>query len=282
MENGLLKKVSLGSLLCLLFVTAGCCFNIGSCAMRAKYERTVQLSASLSPGSSFAAQTHNGSITITGADVTDCNLTATITARAITEEDAKKLAERIKIKLEPWGDKLTTKIDKPTFMFNQSVSVSLDVTVPNNTDLELTTHNGAIIITNITGRLNATTHNGKVTAEQICGTTELRTHNGSVICREISGDTQLKTHNGNVKVYYSEAAPSVCNISLITYNGGIDLTAPPNFSGEVDASTHNGSINTELPITVKGKVSRRKLTGTIGTGQGKLHLETHNGSIRIR
>jgi len=278
----LLKKVSLGSFLCLLIVAAGCCINIGSCAMRAKYERTVQLSAPLSPGSSFTAQTHNGSITIAGADVTDCNLTATITARAITEEDAKKLAERTTIKLEPWGDKLTAKIDKPTFLFNQSVSVSLEVTVPNNTGLELTTHNGRVEITNITGQLNATTHNGKVTAEQVSGTIELHTHNGSVICREVSGDTQLKSHNGNIKVYYSQAAPSVCDISLITYNGGIELTTPSNFSGEVEASTHNGSINTDLPITVKGKVSRRKLTGTIGTGQGKLHLETHNGSIRLR
>jgi len=250
--------------------------------MRAKYERTVQLSAPLSPGSGFAAQTHNGSITITGADVTDCNLTATIIGRAVTEEDAQKIAEQTTIKLEPLTNKLTTKIDKPTFRFNQSVSVSLDVTVPNNTDLKLTTHNGAIIITNITGRLNGTTHNGKVTAEQISGTVELQTHNGSVICREVSGNTQLKTHNGNVKLYYSEAAPSVCNISLITYNGGIDLTAPSNFSGEVDASTHNGSIRTDLPITVVGKVSKTKLTGTIGTGQGKLHLETHNGSIKIR
>ncbi len=277
----LLKKVSRGSLLCLLVAAAGCSINMG-CLPQEKYQRTVQLSAPLSPGSSFAAQTHNGSITIAGADVTDCNLTATITARAITEEDAKKLAERVKIKMETFGDKLTAKIDKPTFRFNKSVSVSLDVTVPNNTDLELTTHNGSIRITDITGRLNATTHNGKVTAEQISGTIELHTHNGSVICREVSGDTQLKTHNGSVKLYYSEDAPSVCNISLITYNGGIDLTSPSNFSGEVEASTHNGSINTELPITVKGKVSRRKLTGTIGTGQGKLHLSTHNGSIKIR
>ncbi len=282
MENGLLKKVSLGSLLCLLITAAGCCFNIGSCAMRAKYERTVQLSAPLSPGSSFAARTHNGSITITGADVTDCNLTATIIGRAVTEEDAQKIAEQTTIKLEPSGDKLTAKIKKPTFMMNQSVSVSLDVQVPNQTDLELTTHNGAIIITNITGRLNGTTHNGKVIAEQISGTVELRTHNGSVICREVSGDTQLKTHNGNVKLYYSQAAPSLCNISLITYNGGIDLTTPSNFSGKVDASTHNGSIRTDLPITVVGKVSKSKLTGTIGAGRGKLHLETHNGSIRIK
>ena len=282
MENGLLKKVSLGSLLCLLVVTAGCCINIGSCAMRAKYQRTVQLSAPLSPGSSFAAQTHNGSITIAGADVTDCNLTATIVAQAVTEEDAKKLAERIKIKLEPWGDRLTAKIDKPTFMRNQSVSVNLDVTVPNRSDLELTTHNGEIRITDITGQLNGTTHNGKVTAEQISGTTELRTHNGSMICRQISGDTQLKTHNGGIKVFYSEDAPSVCNISLITYNGGIELTTPSSFSGEVDASTHNGSIRTDLPITVVGKVSKSKLTGKIGTGQSKLHLETHNGSIKIQ
>jgi len=282
MENGFLKKVSLGSLLCLLVVAAGCCINIGSCAMRAKYERTVQLSAPLSPGSDFAAQTHNGSITIAGADVTDCNVTATITARAITEENAKKLAEQIKIKLEPWGDKLTTKIDKPTFRFNQSVSVSLNVTVPNTTNLELTTHNGAVSITNITGRLNGTTHNGKVTTEQVSGSTKLRTHNGSVICRQVSGDTQLKTHNGSIKVYYSDAAPSVCDISLITYNGGIELATPSNFSGEVDASTHNGSIRTDLPITIVGKVSKNKLTGKIGTGQGNLHLETHNGSIRVR
>ncbi len=282
MEKGLLKKVSLGSLLCLLIVVAGCCFNIGSCSMRAKYERTVQLSAPLSPGSSFAAQTHNGYITITGADVTDCNLTATIIGQAITEEDAKEVAEQTTIKLEPWGDKLTAKIDKPTYMINRSVTVNLEITVPNQTDLELTTHNGKIEITNITGRLNGTTHNGKVTAEQISGTTELHTHNGSVICREISGDTQLKTHNGSIKVYYSEAAPSVCNISLITYNGGIELATPSNFAGEVEASTHNGSINTDLPITVSGKLSKRRLTGKIGAGQGKLHLSTHNGSIKIQ
>jgi hypothetical protein len=50
----------------------------------------------------------------------------------------------------------------------------------------------------------------------------------------------------------------------------------------VEASTHNGSINTDLPITVTGKVSKNKLTGTIGNGDGKLYLETHNGSIRLR
>lgn len=299
MKQNYLPKTTLGSLLCLLIATAGCCINIG-CEPQAKYKRTEQLSAPLAPGSTFAAQTHNGSITINGAEVADCNLTATIIARAATEEDAKKLAEEVKIKLEPFGDKLTARIEKPSFMRNRSVSVSFNVTVPNQTNLQLTTHNGALKIKNLTGQLNGKTHNGKVTAEKISGTaklkthngrivckevagnTQLQTHNGSVICEEVSGDIKLRTHNGSAKAFYSTAAPPVCNVSIVTHNGGVSLTAPLNFSAKVEASTHNGSIKTDLPITVIGKVTKRKLTGTIGTGQGKLRLETHNGSIKIR
>jgi DUF4097 and DUF4098 domain-containing protein YvlB len=282
MKSALLKKVLLVSLLCLLAVGACSCINIGGFGMQAKYERTVQLSSPMPAGSSFEAQTHNGSIKIAGADITECNLTATITGRAKTEEDAQKLAERTTVKLESFGGRLIAKIDKPTFLTNQSVSVSFDVQVPNESDLELTTYNGSVEIRNITGRLNGTTHNGKITAEQVSGTAELHTHNGSVICREISGDSRLKSHNGSIRIYYSEAAPSICDISIITYNGGIEIETPSDFSGEFNASTHNGSIRTDLPITIVGKISKSKLTGKIGNGQGKLHLETHNGSIRVQ
>ena len=44
--------------LCSLLTVGGCYLPI------AKYERTVELSAPLAEGSLFAAQTHNGSITI--------------------------------------------------------------------------------------------------------------------------------------------------------------------------------------------------------------------------
>ncbi|MCP4614081.1 MAG: DUF4097 domain-containing protein [Planctomycetes bacterium] len=282
MKSALLKKALLVSLLCLLSVGACSCIYIGDYGMRAKYERTVQMSSPMPAGSSFEAQTHNGSIKIAGADITECNVTATITGRAKTEEDAQKLAERTTVKLESFGSRLIAKINKPIFLTNQSVSVSLDVQVPNESGLELTTHNGSVEITNITGRLNGTTHNGRITTEQVSGTAALHTHNGSVTCRQISGDSRLKSHNGSIRVYYSEAAPSICDISLITYNGGIEIETPENFSGEFNASTHNGSIRTDLPITIVGKISKSKLTGKIGNGQGKLHLETHNGSIKVR
>jgi hypothetical protein len=291
-------KVSVKFFLCLLIAVAGC-FCTG-CIPKAKYERTVHLSAPLSAGSLFETQIHNGYITITGADVAECNLTATITAWADTEENAQKLAEKTEVKLIPSGNKLTAKIEKPVSVYGEHVSVSFDVTVPNQTSADLTTHNGALKFKNLTGQLNGTTHNGEVTAEKISGAVELKTHNGKISCKEVAGNTQLQTHNGQViceevsgdinllthngsaKAFYSTTAPSVCNVSIATHNGGIEFTAPPNFSAAVEASTHNGSIKTDPPIIVTGEVSRRKLTGKIGTGEGKLHLETHNGSIKIR
>jgi len=281
MKESYFSRVSLVCSLCLVMLLTSCCINIG-CAMRARYETTVQLSAPLSAGSTFAAQTHNGSVTVNGADVAECSLTATIVGQAATEEDAQEIAEKTKVTLEQSGSTLTAKIEKPTLRMNQSVSVSLDVTLPDKTDLKLTTNNGAVEITNIKGTIDAITHNGKVTATAVNGGTTLETHNGSVTCREISGDAQLKTHNGSVKAFYSENAQSVCNISIVTSNGSIEFVAPPDFSAQVRASTNNGSVHTDLPITISGKLSKTELTGTIGTGEGRLHLETHNGSIRIK
>ena len=286
MKNTHFKKLSLACLLCSLIAAAGCCIQIGcgiGCGIAlAKYERTVQLSSPLAPGSSFSAQTHNGSITIVGTETADCNLTATIVARAGSEEDAQKLAEQTQITLEPFGNKLTAKIKRPHLVLNHSIQVSLDAKLPNQTDLQLTTHNGAVKIDNITGQITATTHNGNVFASQISGNTKLKTHNGSVTGKQLSGDINFRTHNGKINAAYAKSAPPVCDVSLTTHNGGINFTAVPNYSAAIDATTHNGSINTKLPITVIGTVNKRKLTGTIGTGQGKLHLETHNGSISIK
>ena len=276
------KRMSLSCLLCLMVLLSGCCVYVGSCDMQAKYEKVVHLSMPLSPNSGFETQTHNGSITIKGADVADCNVVATIEARARTEDDAFKLVEKTEVKFERMGDNLVLRIKRPENLMNCSVSVSLDCVIPNQVNLKLSSHNGAVKINDITGRVDATTHNGRVTVASITGDIDLVTHNGGVHCEQITGDAKLRTHNGSVNVKYSGAAESDCDISIVTHNGSIELNAPANYSAQVEASTHNGSINTDLPITVTGKVSKNRLTGTIGSGDGKLHLETHNGSIRLR
>jgi hypothetical protein len=283
MENSEnVKRMSLGCVLCLFMLLSGCCIYVGSCDMQAKYEKIVHLAMPLSHSSGFETQTHNGSITIHGTDVADCNVTATIVARAGTDEKAVELADQTQVDFERMGQNLVLKIKRPEPLINCSVSVSLDCIVPNQVDLKLESHNGAVRITNIKGQIDAITHNGKVTADQVTGAVKLQTHNGGISCEEISGDAQLDTHNGGVNVDYSQTAEPVCDISIVTHNGSIDLATPRNYSAQIKASTHNGSINTQMPITVTGKISRNTINGTIGDGQGKLYLETYNGSIKIR
>lgn len=94
MKKGILISSLFGSLV-FLACLAGCCINISSCS-RVKYEKVVQLSAPMEAGAGFLAETHNGSVTVSGVEVSDCNVTATIICRAVSEEKAKELAEQNK------------------------------------------------------------------------------------------------------------------------------------------------------------------------------------------
>lgn len=299
MRCGYFEKLAVGCFVCLLVAVSGCCVQIGCGVPLAKHEKIVRLSEPLMAGSVLAAETRNGSITATGADVTDCNVTATIIARAGSQADAGRLAEETKIRLERFGDKLTIKIDKPYTVCNQSVTVNLDITVPRQTSLDFNTRNGAISISSIDGNIHAKTRNGAVSISEIKGSIDvtarngsvtlqgtrdnmkIETRNGKVTCKEISGDIKVLTRNGGASVVYSKDAKPICNISMDARNGDIKLTTPPNFSASVEVSTRNGALRSDLPITVTGRIDKL-LKGTIGKGEGKLYLKTRNGSVKIK
>ena len=262
-----------------------CAIMLGGCfgdLQRHKYERTENLQAPLAPGGHFTARTHNGAITVRGADENTCKVTAKITVRARTPEEAQSLAEKVSVSLIERDNGLATQINKPNIPRGYSLTVEFDVSCPRQTGLNLETHNGAVKISNIVGDSTAETHNGAITTENILGTTELHTHNGKIICRKIAGDLKATTHNGGVNIVCSNQAAGVMQAKVVTYNGGIHFTAPPELSAKVEISTHNGSVHTDIPVTVTGKVGKNRLTGTIGHGQGKITLQTHNGSIHLK
>jgi len=271
------KTLAICISLCLLLALPGC-----EIEPRAKYTKTIRLTAPLAPGSAFAAETHNGSITVSGEDVADCNLIATIVARAQTQQDAQMLADQVEVKLEPYDNKLETRITRPALKSNQSVSIYLNLKMPHKTDLHLKSHNGAIEITAIAAKIDAATYNGDIIGSALTTQTKAQSHNGRIELSEVSGDTYAETYNGNVLVAYLKTAPPICKISIVTHNASIDLTTPAEFSAKVKASTYSGAIETQLPVTLAGEISKTELVGTIGKGEGKLELETYNGQITIK
>ena len=267
----------------LLFsLLAGCTFNFSCVDQSEKFTKIMHMPIMpLSPGSSFETVTHNGSIDVLGSDVTDCNVIATIIGRASTVEAAEEVVEKTKLSLQQTGEGLVLKIDRPN-LINRSVSVSLDIVLPDKVNLALQSHNGGIEIENITGKTTAASHNGRIFVKNISGPTKLETHNGAIDAENISGNIDFLSHNGRVKAVFSENAEADSDITMVTHNGGIDLTPPPDYSARVDISTHNGSLHIGLPVTVSGNVSKNNLVGTVRDGKGQMKLETHNGSINIR
>ncbi len=387
--------LALGFCLCSLLIVTGCDIHMGDWS-RAKYERTVQQQAPLGPGSTVVAQTSSGTVTITGADVTNCSVVAQIRVQAPTEEEAREIAEQVKIKLGSVGQTLTVKAEKPPIKRQRSISISYDITVPKQTNVDCASSYGAIKLSNIDGNVKGKTSSGSISAENIQGSAQLDTSYGPVTCKNITGDNiqlksssgsiraenvvgsvnlntsygsitcddisggdiKLKTSSGNIKlskasctdydvhtsygsinaddltgnllklhsssggIYVTEAsaetadistsygritcrqitttdltaksssgnidivcsdsAPAEINASAITSYGSIDFVTPPDFTGQVELATSYGSIRTDLPITITGEISKKKLTGTIGQGNGKLYLKTSSGSIKIR
>jgi hypothetical protein len=266
MQKQTFIKCTLPLLVCLLLavtVLAGCCcINICD-VFKAKYERTVQVSAPIAPGQTLDVHTNVGSITVTGGDFTDCSVTAKIRAKATTEEKAQKLAEETKIKLEPAGDRLKVKVEKPPTAGKDAICVSFDITVPRQTALDIKTNVGELKVDNIQEPIVAATNVGTIT------------------CREITGRVDLTANVGEVKAVYAKDAPAACNVKISTSVGEIDFAGPDDISAEFHVSANVGSIDTRLPLTVTGKISK-SLDGTVGAGEGKVILRANVGSINIR
>ena len=123
------------------------------------------------------------------------------------------------------------------------------------------------------------TVNGSIEARGLKADVEAYTVNGSIGV-STRGVARATTVNGSIDAEMGAAASDA--LEFETVNGGITLTVPVGTGAEVHASTVNGDISTDFPLTVRGKFSRRSITGTIGRGGPQLNMSTVNGDIRLR
>lgn len=124
------------------------------------------------------------------------------------------------------------------------------------------------------------TVNGDVEAKGLGADARAATVNGDVTV-STSGVAKAATVNGSIDVSMGRADWSG-KLGFHTVNGGITVTLPAGASVDVTAATVNGGMESDFPLTVSGRFSSRKMSGTIGSGGRALDLETVNGSIRLK
>ena len=146
---------------------------------------------------------------------------------------------------------------------DNDVVVDFTISVPAGVAFDGSTVNGGIDVSGLSSDVSVSTVNGGIEVAST-GTVEAKTVNGS-----IDASTGAASWSGTLE--------------FKTVNGSIHLSLPAGAAAAVSAQTLNGDFSSDFPLTVEaGEWGPKKVSGSIGSGGGRLDLETVNGEIEIR
>lgn len=166
---------------------------------------------------------------------------------------------------------------------------------------------GDIMLSNISGGIEAVTYEGDVIVERSGGAMTLQSITGNIAVSgaspsEIGDIFKAKTNNGAIALQSIEHRQLEINsnsgsikftgeilsngqYAFGTHNGSILLFIPPDSSSRVSAVYGYGSFNSEIPLEKIEKspsTQTKSLTAVMGGGGAALNFTTFNGSINIK
>ena len=148
-----------------------------------------------------------------------------------------------------------------------SGDVGLDVVVPSNASLQITTTDGSIAVDGINGQMTLQSNNGNVTANNDVFT-------GSSTLSSQSGDV---TFSGSI---------DTGNYQFQSNSGSVNVTLPSDSNFQVNASTNSGSINSDFSsVNPQSQGNGSAAHGNVGNSsaakQTTLTLTSDSGDINL-
>src|SRR5262245_47254778 len=133
--------------------------------------------------------------------------------------------------------------------------------------LDVKTGSGSIDALAVHGAITASAGSGRIELEQT-GEGDVSVHSGSggVRVKGVRGGLNVSTSSGSIRAQ----GEMVRDWSLEASSGAITVELPPEAAFELDASTSSGSIDSERPVTMSGRISRKALRGSVGSGGPRL------------
>lgn len=163
-------------------------------------------------------------------------------------------------------------------------------------DVSAHTSGGSITLSRITGKCRVETSGGGITADALTGSIDAETSGGSIHfdgvtgdihahssgggirIREAGGRVDADTSGGSVEVAFARANARGGRIE--SSGGGVSVSVDPGVGLAIDAS--GNSVDSDVPLTVRGEISRRHIQGVLGRGGETLRLRTSGGSVHIK
>ena len=226
---------------------------VSHCEMSEQTMPAPRGAISISPGA-------NGGVSVRGWDRADVLMRAKIETAAPSDSEARQMVSQIRLASGAGQIQATgPETDRDHYW-----SVSYEIFVPRNSDIDAKAHNGGIHIADLRGKIH------------------FETVNGGVTLRGLAGDVQGRTANGGLNIDLAGDHWDGPGINVETTNGGVRLAIPENYSAHLETSTVNGGLNVDFPVTMQGRFSDHALSFNLGSGGATIRVVTTNGGVKIR
>ncbi|NMO35459.1 DUF4097 family beta strand repeat protein [Streptomyces sp. GMY01] len=179
-------------------------------------------------------------------------------------------------------------------------SAVVSLAVPASTRVEVGVVGAAAVVSGIDGRTEVRGVTGDTTLVGVTGPVRADTVSGSVEAQALSGDLSFHSVSGDLTVVEGagssvrgdsvsgsmiidiDPASRPTDISLTGVSGEIAIRLPHPADTRVEANTASGSVSNAFEdLRVNGQWGAKRITGRLGTGQGRLKATTVSGSIAL-
>ena len=221
---------------------------------------------------------------------------------------ATQTSDKVSVDIEQAGDRIdVTSVLVDLAAQPNETEVNFQLTVPEETELQLKTQTGLIYVEQLMGDMTLESVAGDVHLKEVSGYIIVRTTTGSLVCTQCAGKLDFKSIGGSAQVLQ----PALNNVSLMTTTGNIlfdgdfvrtglysmksgkglvEVRFSGNDSFDLNAQTTLGSVDNQAAAYLKpdshgvrhlASKFTKGLFGTVGQGLAKVELSSYSGTIRI-
>jgi DUF4097 and DUF4098 domain-containing protein YvlB len=221
---------------------------------------------------------------------------------------ATQASDKVSVDIEQVGDRIdVTSVLMDLSAQPNETEVNFQLTVPEETELQLKTQTGLIYVEQVMGDMTLETVAGDVHLKEVSGYIIVSTKGGSLVCTQCAGKLKFDSISGNAQILQ----PALNNVALMTTTGNILFDGDfvrtglysmksgkglveVRFSGsdsfDLNAQTTLGTVDNQAAAYLRpdshgvrhlASKFTKGLFGTVGQGLAKVELSSYSGTIRI-
>lgn len=212
--------------------------------------------------------TFDGPVTVRGWDQAQVRYTAT--KRAGDEESLKQIS----IETEQQGQTISINAKN---VEAYSGSVSLEVYVPRNSSLHVTSGDGPLTLDGVSGDITLRSGDGPISVNNSGGQLHVNTGDGPIQINKFDGQVDARTGDGPIALDGNFNA-----LNARTGDGQISLTVPAGSSFTIETNATEGIANEGFDVAEDVTLSPRVKRWKVGNGGQVFVLRTGEGKVLLR